>query len=90
MTILDVDQLASVTGGRGCGMQQQQQQPEQGADPQAPDGGAAQGGNFLAGLQQFLGFFQSPGFQQVLGGLQSMIGSMGGQQQQQQAEQPQA
>jgi hypothetical protein len=35
------------------------------------------GGNFLAGLQQVLGFFQSPGFQQILGGLQSIIGSFG-------------
>ncbi len=32
------------------------------------------GGNFLAGLQQVLGFFQSPGFQQMLGGLQSILG----------------
>jgi hypothetical protein len=88
MTILDADQLASVTGGRGCGMmQRQQQQPQQQAQggeqaQQAPEGGAAQGGDFLSGLQQFLGFFQSQGFQQVLGGLQSMLGSMGGQQQQ--------
>ncbi|MEO8548905.1 MAG: hypothetical protein ABI678_03005 [Kofleriaceae bacterium] len=85
MTILDADQLACVTGGRGCGtMQQQQQQPQQQAQggEQAPEAGAPQGGNFLAGLQQFLGFFQSQGFQQVLGGLQSMIGSMGGQPQQ--------
>lgn len=33
------------------------------------------GGKFLAGLQHVLGFFQSPGFQQVLGGIQSIIGS---------------
>ena len=33
------------------------------------------GGNFLSGLQQVLGFFQSPGFQQILGGFQSIIGS---------------
>lgn len=88
MTILDGDQLASVTGGRGCGIQQQQQQQQGAEQPQAPEDGAAQGGNFLAGLQQFLGFFQSQGFQQVLGGLQSMLGSMGGQQQQ--AGQPQS
>lgn len=85
MTILDADQLASVTGGRGCGMQQQQQQAQEGGEQ--PQAGAAQGGDFLSGLQQFLGFFQSQGFQQVLSGLQSMIGSVGGQQQQ--AAQPQ-
>lgn len=93
MTILDLDQLACVTGGRGgCGVQQQQQQQQaaQGGEQQQAAGGAAQGGDFLSGLQQFLGFFQSQGFQQVLGGLQQLIGSFGGQQQQAAAAQPQA
>jgi hypothetical protein len=31
----------------------------------------------MSGLQQVLGFFQSPGFQQILGGIQSIIGSFG-------------
>jgi hypothetical protein len=86
MTLLDLDQLAHVTGGRGC---QLQQQPQQG-DPQAgaaPEGAAPQGGNMMAGLDQFLSFFQSDGFQQLIGGLRSMMGSAGGAQQQ---PQPQA
>ncbi|HET9987694.1 MAG TPA: hypothetical protein VFQ65_04225 [Kofleriaceae bacterium] len=85
MTILDLDQLATVTGGRGCAMQQQAQ-PQQQPDPQQPDqAGAApqQGGNFLTGLDQFLSFFQSDGFQQVLGGLRGFLGQLGGAQQQQ-------
>jgi hypothetical protein len=90
MTIIDLDQLATVTGGRGgCGMQQQQAQQQ----PQQPDqAGAApqQGGNMLSGLDQFLAFFQSDGFQQILGGLRGLLGQLGGaQQQQQQAPQAQ-
>jgi hypothetical protein len=80
MTIIDLDQLATVTGGRGgCGMQQQQQPAQQQA--QQPDqAGAApqQGGNMLSGLDQFLSFFQSDGFQQILGGLRGILGQLGG------------
>ena len=81
MTLLDLDQLATVTGGRGCGMQQQ---PQEQAQPQQadPGGAAPQGGNMLAGLDQFLSFFQSDSFQQILGGLRGIIGQFGGQQQQ--------
>ena len=89
MTSIDLDQLALVTGGRG-GCQQQQQQVQQ-QDPQqqqaAQDDGAQpqQGGNFLAGLDQFLSFFQTDSFQQLLGGIRGIIGQFaGGQQQQQQ------
>jgi len=80
MTLLDLDQLATVTGGRGCRMQQPQEQ----AQPQQADSGGAapQGGNMLAGLDQFLSFFQSDSFQQILGGLRGIIGQFGGQQQQ--------
>jgi hypothetical protein len=92
MTILDLDQLATVTGGRGCAMRQQQAQPQQQQQEQQPDqAGAApqQGGNFLSGLDQFLSFFQSDGFQQMLGGLRGFLGQMGGAQQQQQQAAPQ-
>ena len=89
MTILDLDQLATVTGGRGGfapRQQQQQQQPGQ----QQPQGDPAQGGDFLSGLDQFLSFFQSDSFQQILGGLRGMLGQFGGAQQQQlQQAQPQ-
>lgn len=86
MTILDLDQLATVTGGRGGGpRQQQQQQPGQ----QQPQGDPAQGGDFLSGLDQFLSFFQSDSFQQILGGLRGMLGQFGGAQQQPQQAQPQ-
>ena len=86
MTILDLDQLATVTGGRGCALRQQQAQPQPQEDPQQADpGGAApqQGGNFLGGLDQFLSFFQSDSFQQILGGLRGILGQFGGAQQQQ-------
>jgi hypothetical protein len=87
MTILDLDQLATVTGGRG-GFAPRQQQQEQGA--QQPQGDPAQGGNFLSGLDQFLSFFQSDSFQQILGGLRGIVGQFGGAQQQQpQQAQPQ-
>jgi hypothetical protein len=85
MTILDLDQLATVTGGRGGGAPQQQQQ-QQAAQPQ---GDPAQGGNFLSGLDQFLSFFQSDSFQQILGGLRGMLGQFGSAQQQPQQAQPQ-
>jgi hypothetical protein len=92
MTIIDLDQLATVTGGRGgCGMQQQQQQAQQPQQQQPDQGGAPQqGGNMLAGLDQFLSFFQSDGFQQILGGLRGILGQLGGAQQQPAAQAPQA
>jgi hypothetical protein len=87
MTILDLDQLTTVTGGRGgFAPRQQQQQQQQGAQPQ---GDPAQGGDFLSGLDQFLSFFQSDSFQQILGGLRGMLGQFGGAQQQPQQAQPQ-
>jgi hypothetical protein len=85
MTIIDLDQLATVTGGRGGGPRQQQQQaaqPETQGDP-------AQGGNFLSGFDQFLSFFQSDSFQQILGGLRGMLSQFGSAQQQPQQAQPQ-
>jgi hypothetical protein len=87
MTIIDLDQLATVTGGRGGGAPRQQQQ-QQGAQPQT-QGGPAQGGDFLSGLDQFLSFFQSDSFQQILGGLRGMLGQFGSAQQQPQQAQPQ-
>lgn len=74
MTILDLDQLDTVTGGGA--------QPAQG------------GGNPLAGLDQILGFFQSEGFQQFIGGLRQLLGQFGSPaaqppQQQEQQQQPQ-
>jgi len=83
MTSIDLDQLALVTGGRG-GQMQQQQQPQQQEDPnqqQAEDAGGQQQGNFLGGLDQFLSFFQTDTFQQLLGGIRGLIGQFGGQQQ---------
>jgi hypothetical protein len=35
------------------------------------------GGNFLGGLQQFLGFLQSQPFQQFIGSLQGLFSSLG-------------
>jgi len=79
MTILDLDQLATVTGGRGFAPQQQQLQ-QAGEQP-------GDGGSFLSGFDQFLSFFQSDSFQQILGGLRGILGSFGGAQQQQQPQQ---
>lgn len=76
MTLLDLDQLATVTGGRGCVQQPQTQQPQQSQEGD-PAGAAPQGGNFLTGLDQFLSFFQSEGFQQILGGLRGILGQFG-------------
>ena len=84
MTLLDLDQLATVTGGRGCPMQQPQQQPQQGQEAD-PGSAAPQGASFVSGLDQFLSFFQSEGFQQMLGGLRGMLGQLSGGQQPQAA-----
>lgn len=93
MTSIDLDQLALVTGGRGGFRMQQQQQPQQQQDPnqqQAQDAGGQpqqQGGDFLGGLDQFLSFFQSDSFQQLLGGIRGIIGQFAGGQQQQPTQQ---
>jgi hypothetical protein len=84
MTIIDLEELATVTGGRGGGPRQQQQQQQAGQ----PQGAPAQGGDFLSGLDQFLSFFQSDSFQQILGGLRGMLGQFSGAQQQPQQAQP--
>ena len=86
MTSIDLDQLTLVTGGRGGFRMQQQQQPQQ-QDPnqqQAQDAGGQQqqGGDFLGGLDQFLSFFQSDSFQQLLGGIRGIISQFAGGQQQ--------
>jgi hypothetical protein len=39
-----------------------------------------QGAGLLAGIDQFLGFLGSDGFQQVVGGLRQLLASFGGQQ----------
>lgn len=79
MQAIERDVLVQVTGGCQCGQQQApQQQPAEAAPAGADQGAAASGGNAMGGIQQLLGFFQSDGFKQLLGGLQSMIG--GGQQ----------
>jgi len=90
MTLLDLDQLATVTGGRGCPMQQPQQQPQQQGQEADPTGAAPQGASFVTGLDQFLSFFQSEGFQQMLGGLRGMLGQLSGGQQPQAAPAEQA
>lgn len=90
MTSIDLDQLALVTGGRGgCRMQQQQQQQPQQQQQAAPDAGGQpqQSGDFLGGLDQFLSFFQSDTFQQLLGGIRGLIGQFAGGQQQQPTQQ---
>lgn len=76
MHIIEVSALAHVVGG--CNAQQQAPQaPEQAA----PGGGAPptgeSGGSLTSGLASLLGFFQSDGFKQLLGGLQSLIGQGG-------------
>ena len=79
MTILDLDQLATVTGGRGA---------QQSQDPQAqPQPGDTQQNGWVAGLDQFLALFQSESFQQILGGLRGILGSFA---QPQQTTQPDA
>jgi hypothetical protein len=68
MQTIDVVDLVTVTGGTA--------QP---APPAAaPQGAAPAGGNFLSGLQQFFGFLQSPGFQQLIGSLQGLFGQLAG------------
>ncbi len=42
------------------------------------------GGNFLNGLDTFLGVLQSPAFGQIIGGIRDIVGSFGQQQGQQQ------
>jgi len=74
MQTIALHDLSHVTGG--C--QAQQAQP---ADQSAQQSGApAAGGDVMSGIQQLLGFFQSDGFKQLLGGLQSLIGGAGQQQ----------
>ncbi len=88
-TIADA-QLARVIGG--CRQQQQMPQPQQDpqqAPQQAPQdpGGAAMGGG---GLSQLLSLLQSPGVQQILGGIGKLIGGGQGQQAPAQPQQQQA
>lgn len=66
MQYIDLSDLALVRGGT---QGQPQAQPDQAAGGQPPAGGG-----FLQGLQGFLGFLQSPGFQQLISGLQGLIG----------------
>lgn len=79
MQTIDVNDLSNVTGGCGCG----QQQPQQQQDPNAagatgqPATGAPGGTDIMGGLQQLLGFFQSESFQQLLQGIQGLIGQAG-------------
>lgn len=79
MQTIDLPTLALVTGGRG-----QQPAPQQAADP-AQAGGEPQvqasqpqlqvgNGNFLQGLDQFLSFFQTDSFQQLMSGIRGLIG----------------
>ncbi len=68
MQIIDAHDLVLVTGGT--------QAPPQQAGT-APQQGAPAGGGFLTGLQQFFGFLQSPAFQQIIGGFQQIISSLG-------------
>ena len=80
MTTIDPALLATVTGGaQQCPAQTQQQQPQQGDDQQQADASGGGGGGFLAGLNQFLTFLQSPNFGQIIGGLQGILGTFAGQ-----------
>jgi hypothetical protein len=84
MTTIDVQLLTTVTGGAGARQQQQQQQaqPQDGDDQQAaPSGG---GGGFFAGLDQFLGFLQTPQFASLIGQLRGLFGQVSQPQQQEQ------
>ncbi|MFT3698791.1 MAG: hypothetical protein QM831_36935 [Kofleriaceae bacterium] len=83
MQTIDLDDLALVHGGRGHGQQAQPQQ--QAADPSQQQAQPATqmdqqpqlqvgNGNFLQGLDQFLSFFQSDSFQQLMSGIRGLIG----------------
>lgn len=77
MQTIQLHDLANVTGG--C---QSQQTPQPSADPAASgaasqQGAAASEGGGAGVLQQLLGFLQSPGFQQLLGSLQGLLGQGG-------------
>ncbi|CAN5905491.1 hypothetical protein BH11MYX2_BH11MYX2_17490 [soil metagenome] len=82
MQTIDRDILSSVTGGCGCGPQQPPQDPTGGVQTQVSTGapgatGAPGGTDVMGGLQQLLGFFQSSSFQQLVGGIQGLVGQAG-------------
>lgn len=84
MQIITLDQLAHVTGGCQCQQAQPQLSAPGGDAAGSPAGAAASdggggGGGFLGGLSQVIGVLQSGGFQQLLGGLQGILGQFGGQ-----------
>jgi hypothetical protein len=81
MTTIDVQLLTTVTGGAGARQQQQQAQPQDGDDQQAAPSG---GGGFFAGLDQFLGFLQTPQFASLIGQLRGLFGQVSQPQQQEQ------
>ena len=92
MTTIDISLLSTVTGGACRQQQQQQQQPQQQGQPQGDDGqggggqpGAAPGGgDFMSGIDQFLGFLQSPEFGNFIGGIRGLFEKFAMPQQQQQ------
>jgi len=89
MMTIDSALLATVTGGRQQQQQPQQQpQQQQGGDQGGDQGGAQQGaapgGNFMAGIDQFLGFLGSQDFTQLIGGIKGIFEKFAMPQQQQQ------